>query len=272
MRDLVTIGIGAAQATRLLTGCLIGIAVVLPAVAQGGHWLAAGLSSVPLCLAAMGGFALNDYFDADKDRINNPHRAIPSGRLPAGGALGLALVLLLIAVAAAAWRSRAPAELLLYGVAVAGVCGYNGIVKASGVLKTPYTAACSSIPILYDVTVLGYPGVYWIFPLSTALFIMGRELLMDVRDVRGDREGGIRTLPMVLGDAPAARIGFLLQVAGALLLLPLAASAGRLVLLGLVLGSVGAAERAWWRGAGRYRRQIVRLLWAPMLAGLLLLL
>ncbi len=252
----------------------MGLTVALPTAVIGRDWFESVLAAAPFFLAAAGGFALNDYYDADKDRINNPHRAIPSRRLTPRGVLAVALVLLTAALADAAYRSAGRLGLGFYVAFILGMWCYNALVGRFAPLKTVYTAAVSSILVWYDVVVLKYAAIYYLFPIAVPLFIIGRELLMDIRDVRGDRADEITTIPMILGEGLTASLAFLLQFLGALLLLPVGIDVSRpwnALLLLAAVASIAAAMCAWWTGAGRYRRPVIYALWIPMLVGVLML-
>src|SRR6056297_3992562 len=73
-----------------------------------GSFIAGGVSEEPMAVvAAIGatglavgaGNAINDYFDREIDRINQPERAIPRGAVSPRGALAFSVVLFAGAVA-----------------------------------------------------------------------------------------------------------------------------------------------------------------------------
>lgn len=59
----------------------------------------------------------------------------------------------------------------------------------------------------------------WLLAAAVCALIMVQILLNDLRDVKGDRASGTISLPVLLGDPAARRIGYALAVAGALLAL-----------------------------------------------------
>lgn len=91
-------------------------------------------------------------------------------------------------------------------------------------MKMPFVA------ILWAVlTVLTPAAVYgtlwevrtgWL-ALLVALLIMLQILLNDLRDIKGDRAEGTLSLPVLVGEGRARRVGYALALAGALLALPL---------------------------------------------------
>ncbi len=155
--------------------------------------------------------AVNDWFDRHVDAINEPHRPIPSGRVP--GRMGLyfaiawtllsALVAFLIGpwVAAAgvlglafAWAYSAPPFRLKkngwYGNSAVGLC-YEGL---------PWFTAAA-------VAASGLPGPYslWL-ALLYSIGAHGIMTLNDFKSVEGDRKMGLLSLPVQLGVPRAARL------------------------------------------------------------------
>ncbi len=265
---------GLVLTTRLFTASAIGLSVMLPALHFGTRLIDAFLLCLPFFLAAMAGFALNDFFDAEMDKIDKPHRAIPSGALSKKGVLILALTLLALAVwtvmlGPTGWGGKA----LQIGTVV-GVVIYNK-VKALGKAKTFYTAAICTTPFLFDLLTFEYADLYWMFPLAVFCFITGRELLMDVVDIRGDRLQGIITVPMIMGPKRTSVVGFALQLGACLLLAPIGLfGAGWLggVLVTLLLGMVLALTISWFRLGQEVSHYLILLSWAPMTLAFTLLL
>jgi chlorophyll synthase len=203
--------------------------VVASGVAVEGQWLLVCLGVVlagPLVCATSQ--AVNDWFDRHVDAINEPNRPIPSGRIPGRWGLYLALlwtaVSLVVALALGPWG---------FGAAVIGLClawAYSAPplrLKNNGWWGN---AACG----------LSYEGIAW----STGAAIMaggampdrrslglallysigahGIMTLNDFKSVQGDRQMGVRSLPVQLGEQRAAGVACwlmgLAQLAVALLL------------------------------------------------------
>jgi 4-hydroxybenzoate polyprenyltransferase len=122
---------------------------------------------------------------------------------------------------------------------------------------------------------LGYPTIYLLLPLAAAFFLLGREFLMDIRDMAGDREAGIRTLPMLLDEHQTAVAAFFCLGIGAALTTVLALGAWSIqhfYLSAVVVLSMLLLTYFWFAGSPKYRRPIVLGLWVPMLCGILMLL
>ncbi len=172
--------------------------------------------SAALVLAA--GNVFNDVRDVRADRVNTPHRPIPSGLLSSHVATlyaaGLALAGLLLAIPLGikgmAVALAAILLLVLYDVKLKGVpLAGNLLVALLGGLAFLYGGIASGavMPALI-------PAVF------STLFHLGREIIKDAADVRGDTQAGIVTVATLRGAHTAAAISalsfFLLAIAAAL--------------------------------------------------------
>ncbi len=275
MASLVRTLIGLLLVIRVITSLVIAAIVVLPSIREGVEVGRAIITALPFFLAAAGGFALNDYYDVAKDLINKPYRAIPSERLSPRAVLATATIFISAAFFVAIYVQGSKAELLMYCASVIGVSLYNLFVKHLTPSKNFLTSAISTLPVLYVVVVLKYPPIYLLVPAATSVFLLGREWLMDIRDMKGDHSSGIRTLPMIIGSDLTAKISFLSLLLSAVILLPFAISTGSIrnfVLLGLLLLSTVILSSLWSYDSGKHRRGIVLGLWLPMCCGILMLL
>lgn len=152
------------------------------------------------------GNLINDFFDADIDRVNKPQRPIPSGKLTRGGVLrfyaaGTALIttLMIFALPPAVFALMVVWEALLftYAIRVKRVALFGNILIG---------AVCASA-FLVGAMVTGALGIAVIPALFAFVFVLGRELVKGAEDVEGDRLAGARTLAVRCGAARAAQWG-----------------------------------------------------------------
>lgn len=266
--------IGIFLVIRILTSLMIALVVILPLIYAGVSFNRSLLSALPFFCAAAGGFAINDYSDILKDIINKPYRAIPSGRMKPTVALGTGILLIAAAFLFSLISYKSNFELFLYLASILGVVTYNFFVKHLALSKTFLTAAISTLPLLYVITTLSYPSIYLLIPVGSMIFLLGRELLMDIRDIRGDRASAIITLPMVIGSEQTARIGFLLLMSCGVILLLFTAyvwSVQNILLSSLILISSLLMSLVWSYKSGSYQRLIIISLYLPMLCGIFML-
>lgn len=186
--------------------------VVSSGLPVSGRWpivVAGVLLAGPLVCATSQ--AVNDWFDRDVDAINEPHRPIPSGRMPGRTGLYVAIVWTLFSLAVATvlgpWG---------FGAAVVGLLlawMYSAPptrLKRNGWLGNAACAACyESMPWFTGAALM--TGVFpdWRIVLVAALYGAGAHGIMtlnDFKSVEGDRVSGIGSLPVRLGIDNAARV------------------------------------------------------------------
>jgi chlorophyll/bacteriochlorophyll a synthase len=187
-----------------------GCGIVSSGVALDGKWWTF-LAGVALCGPLVCGTsqAVNDWFDRHVDAINEPHRPIPSGRIPGRWGLGIAIgwsalslgVAALLGIwvfaatvfgLAAAWAYSAPPFRLKsngwYGNAAVGLC-YEGL---------PWFTAAAAM-----TTALPHSEIIWL-ALLYSIGAHGIMTLNDFKAVEGDTKMGVRSLPVQLGVRNAA--------------------------------------------------------------------
>lgn len=266
--------IGVILIIRAFTSTLIALAVFLPLYIAGKEINEALSASMPFFLAAAGGFAINDYNDLAKDQLNKPYRALPSGKLTPAFALAFGVSLLMVAFIVSFLVYRHSFELVLYLVSIAGVALYTLVVNYMSLSKTVLTAAVSVIPIFYVTIALSYPSAYLLIPTGGLLFLLGRELLMDIRDMGGDRLSCMKTLPMVIGSQRTATLAFVLMgLCGVILVLFSIQvwSVRNALLTGIVLSTSLVLPYPWSYKSGKYRRSVIIGLYIPILCGIFLM-
>ncbi|MGJ3230850.1 MAG: chlorophyll synthase ChlG [Oceanicaulis sp.] len=200
--------------------------------------LAAGVILAGPLLCA-GSQTVNDWFDRHVDAINEPDRPIPSGRIPGRWGLYIAVFWSLAGLiwagflgpwvlAAAAlgvafsWAYSAPPVRLkrdgLWGPLSVGI-SYEGLAWFTG--AAVMAQALPSAPVI-TLAVLYSLGAYGIMVLN------------DFKAIEGDRAMGLKSLPAVLGPAPAAAIACAAMAGPQLVVVALLAAWGRPIFAGLV--------------------------------------
>jgi chlorophyll/bacteriochlorophyll a synthase len=163
--------------------------------------------------------AVNDWFDRHVDAINEPHRPIPSGRIPGRWGLYVAVawtvLSLLVALALGPWGFGAAVLGLLlawaysapplrlkrngwWGNAACGLC-YEGLAWTTG-------AAVMAFGTMPEGRSLALAALY-------SAGAHGIMTLNDFKSMHGDRQMGIGSLPVRLGADRAARTACLMMAA-----------------------------------------------------------
>ena len=171
-----------------------------------GAFVASGLDIRPLPVAAAigatiaataGGNAVNDYFDREIDRVNRPDRPIPRGAVPPRGAIVFATVLFVVAAGLAAVLPR-----LALAIAVVNLLAlvvYTELLKGLPGVGNLVVACLGGSTFVFGAAAVGRPAVAVPLSALAALATLAREIVKDVEDIEGDREEGLRTLPIAVG-------------------------------------------------------------------------
>jgi chlorophyll synthase len=190
-----------------------GCGVVASGMPLGERWpliLAGVVLAGPMVCATSQ--AVNDWFDRHVDAINEPQRPIPSGRMPGRWGLYIAIVWTILSLALStllgvwgfaaavvglvlAWLYSAPPVRLKengwWGNLACGI-SYEGLAWITGAV----VMAWGAFPDLRSV----------LLALLYSLGAHGIMTLNDFKAVEGDRQMGVRSLPVQLGVERAARV------------------------------------------------------------------
>lgn len=161
---------------------------------------------IVLSVAAIsaGGFAINDYFDVEKDRINEPLRALPSGDLSLGTALAGTVALFCFGLLLAAPLGQSAFALAALNVAV--LASYSHLLRINGALANLVGAYLAASVLLFG-SLVAANLTPWLLQggLFVFFYCLVREIVFDTHDVSGDRAAGVRTLTTVWGRSTAMK-------------------------------------------------------------------
>jgi chlorophyll synthase len=155
--------------------------------------------------------AINDWYDRYVDAINEPNRPIPSGRIPGRWGLYIAFIWTLLSLLVAATLGRWVLVAAVIGLALAwaysappfrlkrngwwgnAACGfsYEGLAWVTGAAAM-LGGALPPAPVL-------------LLALLYSIGAHGIMTLNDFKSIKGDRQTGIDSLPVLLGVDGAAR-------------------------------------------------------------------
>jgi len=155
--------------------------------------------------------AANDWCDRHVDAVNEPHRPIPSGRIP--GRWGLYVALAMSVLSLAVGWTLGPWGFYATVVGVVAAWAYSAEpvrLKRSGWLGPGLVGLCyEGLPWFTGAAVMiaGAPR----FELVTValLYALGAHGIMTLNDFKaleGDRQHGVRSLPVTLGPEVAAKV------------------------------------------------------------------
>ena len=146
---------------------------------------------------------LNDYFDLEIDKINAPHRPLPSGMVTTRDAIVLSFVVAFLGLMAGALLSLT-ALITIFVVWVVGVL-YNWRFKRSGLVGNLMVSFSVGMTFVFGGISVGQPAninVWW-FGAIAFLMDLGEEIAADAMDIEGDKLIGSRSLAIVYGRETA---------------------------------------------------------------------
>lgn len=197
-------------------------------VPSGWQWLMAAAGVMLAGLVCGTSQAINDWFDRHVDAINEPHRPIPSGRMPGQWGLYIALISSGLALVIAAILG--PIVLAAAVVAVALAWAYsapplrlkrNGWISA-GVVGLSY----EGLPWITGAAIMTAAGTIpdWRIFAAALLYSLGAHGIMvlnDFKAVEGDRQMGLTTVPVQLGTSRAAKLACVTMIVPQLVIIGL---------------------------------------------------
>ena len=156
--------------------------------------------------------AVNDWFDRHVDAINEPNRPIPSGRIPGHWGLAIAILWSALSIAAAV-------PLGVFGVSAVAVALAFSWAYSAPPLRLKQNGWIGNLAV--GIT---YEGLAWVtgagimhgshlpptpILLLAIIYSIGAHGIMTLNDfkaIEGDRQMGVRSLPVILGAQGAARV------------------------------------------------------------------
>ena len=165
--------------------------------------------------------SVNDCFDLELDRINEPTRPIPSGRLSEKEGLWNSIIALLLAMGVG----------VVLGVHIGGV---RGIVIVASIMAALLVAYLYSAPpfklkknILTSAPAVGFSYGFVSFLSANALFgdirpeaiwLAGLNFFMavaliilnDFKSAEGDKDGGLKSLTVMIGARKTFLVSFII--------------------------------------------------------------
>ncbi|QYK40587.1 MAG: chlorophyll synthase ChlG [Paracoccaceae bacterium] len=212
--------------------------------------------------------AANDWCDRHVDAVNEPQRPIPSGRIPGRWGLWVALAMSVLSLAVG-WQLGPWG----FGATVAGVLAawaYSAEpvrLKRSGWWGPGLVGLCyEGLPWFTGAAVMAAGAPAFEVVTIAALYAFGAHGIMTLNDFKaleGDRQHGVRSLPVVLGPEVAARVACTVMGMAQAVVVPLLVIWGKpwhaLAVFVLLLGQIAAmrvlfrdpkGRAPWYNGVG----------------------
>ncbi|MDG1934820.1 MAG: chlorophyll synthase ChlG [Paracoccaceae bacterium] len=196
--------------------------------------------------------AANDWCDRHVDAINQPERPIPSGRIPGKWGLWIALIMtsisLIMGTCLGVWGFTATVVAVMaawaysaeplrfkksgwWGPGLVGLC-YEGLPWFTGAAVISASMPSTKVIIVATLYAIGAHGIM---------------TLNDFKALEGDRQTGIRSLPVVLGPRLAGLVACITMaipqfIVVLLLYIWIGPSLYGIVISALILGQVWAMQ------------------------------
>ncbi|MEF8852188.1 MAG: geranylgeranylglycerol-phosphate geranylgeranyltransferase [Haloarculaceae archaeon] len=191
---------GLLDLTRPVNAIAAGSLTAIGAVVAGAgtQYVPVATATVTTVLAVAAGNAINDYFDREIDSINRPDRPLPRGEVSPRGALAFAVILFGLATALA--LTLPLVAIVIAGINLAALVAYTELFKGLPGVGNAIVAYLVGSTFLFGGAAVGKLEGVVVLAFLAAASTFTREVIKDVEDIVGDREEGLRTLPIVLGE------------------------------------------------------------------------
>lgn len=239
-----------ARLIRFEKSFLSAVSVFLPVFLQTNNINLSLGYALPIFTICAAGYVINDINDIERDHINNPDRVLPKQALTTDFAavlyyvlLGITLVLVKFFIPF--WH------VFVYMFYLVLISNYTFLVNSFAYLKNIYVLVITAVHL--SIIFLLIP-VNFTFITSILLNILGQEILLDLRDIKGDGN----TFPKVFGERASLLLVVCSQILQTILLLLYQQHNMRqLVLVLFVIATQVIAYLLWKKGQ---TKQLVNIL------------
>ncbi len=155
-------------------------------------------AALTICLIVAFSFAINDLSDAPADKVNSPGRPLPSARV---SKLDVVLTALLLCLSGLALSVTLGLNLFLFTILlIAASVSYSFWLKGTILVGNALVALMIASVLIFGAMAAGEvtSGVLIAFGLAFS-FVFCQEILATIRDEKGDRIAGVKTMAVVLG-------------------------------------------------------------------------
>lgn len=165
--------------------------------------------------------SINDYFDLELDRVNEPDRPIPSGRLTEKEAIWNSVVVFLLALGAGVFlglhfgggRGMIVTASIVISLTLAYIYSAPPLKLKKNILTSAPAVgiAYSMLPMLAANALFSeiHTEVLWLAGMN---FFMGMALIImnDFKSAKGDEESGLKSLTVMIGAKRTFLVAFIL--------------------------------------------------------------
>lgn len=228
------------------------------------------MQTLPFIVMLSGEIALNDCCDYEKDRISKPHRPLVKGCVDVRHAMiaAIGMIVLSMLLGVMVYRDT----LLRMGcflIVTTVLAAYNLKHPLVAMLKTVITAAMTVLTLSFVYTFTTFGRVQQFFLGAAFFFILGREMLMDIRDIEGDNYNGYKTIVVRWGVRCVARLSFASFLISAIFTVAMVLCLSSWIKLFLTLlilcFEFFCYIRCIWVNKPDHQNKYILLLWVPIM-------
>ncbi|MBI5021116.1 MAG: UbiA family prenyltransferase [Ignavibacteriales bacterium] len=204
--NFTTIFIAIISTLRLFISSIAGTiaATVYYATTLNPSMMTALITFAVVVLTSGFGFALNDYIDLDKDKINHTYRALPSGKLSRRQVLLLIPILVIVSIYFSFLLNSLALFIDIIVIALLSV--YSFVNNKYGIWANAITALTSSFTIIFGMSVGNFSLPLLFSAMGAFFLIFAREIILDIRDFVADKAWGKTSVPIRFGIVKAVDI------------------------------------------------------------------
>lgn len=172
-----------------------------------------------LCIAAAGN-VVNDIYDLEIDKVNRPSRPLPSGAISLRQAKVWTVILVLLGLLFS-FLTIPFSSVGIWTLAIAALFCLIGLIyaakgKVMGLLGNFAVSVSFAFGLFYGalITFPIIPPVIWVYFITAASLLQGREAIKGIEDIEGDEVRDVQTLARKYGISTAAKVAAVFNVIG----------------------------------------------------------
>ncbi|WP_047416738.1 geranylgeranylglycerol-phosphate geranylgeranyltransferase [Cellulophaga sp. Hel_I_12] len=149
-------------------------------------------------LVIASGYIINNFYDAEKDLINKPHKTMLDRLVSQRFKLSTYFVLNFLAVFVASYVSFK--AVVFFSAYIFGIWLYSHKLKKMPFIGNFVSATLAISPFfVVFVYYRNFEAVIFVHALFLFLLILAREMIKDLENIKGDIAQNYKTIPVILG-------------------------------------------------------------------------
>ncbi len=168
------------------------------------------LTALTYIFMAAAGNVVNDIYDLEIDKVNRPDRPLPSGQITIRQAKAWTVILVLLSVFFS-FLTVPYSFIGIWTVAISAIFALVGLLyaakgKVMGIWGNFTVAISFAFGLFYGalVTFLFIPPVIFVYFITAASVLQGREIIKGIEDIEGDALRDVQTIARRYGIQKAA--------------------------------------------------------------------